>query len=1826
MPNNIDPNSVVWDKTPQVSGPDPNNIVWDNEQPKKGFNLYGTLSSYAQKGIKGLGKAIGSKTLEDVGTDWEKFSETHPDFSGQANQAFRKVAGEYADIPSKFMKGLSWGYADSEAVDTPKTAGLGHKVLAQGSQLLGMGLGLAPISKGLQAFGLVPKAAGLIGGALRGLEIGGLYGFGRKPEQPGLNELMVNPNAKGETRMGNALKDAAMFGAFEGAGGLIEALATKMSPTVKLVFDKLKADLPLNSYEKSIYNRFGYGRSAALGMGAGATEPAENWQERMMNILTGGGAFGVAHGVQSLAGRALSAKVKPSKESGIDQGVNVDEHLKSEVNKPQPGGLHEGERTQENQGIQAEQAVRPPSGERADDGRQKGYGNDEGQGLPATEKVVLPIPEMRVGQQFNSPHGVVTITDTSDPYAVSFRTSTGRVVTEERQRLGDFTPLGREPGGIADMPEGWTVEVGRLGQGRDAAVDWQNRRIVVSSRDKMANPDILNREIARIRVETLPESLSSQEGLFADYAKVKGLDDWAVGNRLHHDLLAEDYGDYLTQPDAVRPELRSLFEKYFPEQPAEPAIAKPTIGRSEAEELKQLGYGQAEISQMTPEKAREIIATGKAPGIEEPPPGVGPINALRQGKEDTTSTMNALRINEPSEPMPKEVQPLAVPENTIAQETKAPNLLTPNEQPQQAAATQERTFAPPSIQELKQATKDLKESKPVKDIGKILSYVLYPEHGASEASRIATYRYKGQVDKLVTTLELRMGKLADKIRLSPVDEVVDYLDKTRTGRTNELTGHWREYFDVMDPLANHVWDMVVDLNPEMEQYRKDAHALTTLQWVKDGAENFEGKLFDPRSLAGTKDFLKKRSSLTASELIDAGYKLKSADLVRINFRTLINEANYVHMGRLIQEAIDTGRWVWRPERGPIPKGYDRLVDPISDTYGFILAPKSVSMEEYVDTNVFTGLSRVARALGVNVERKVNTGMGPGVLGYAARDGSETVAKRNTELSVMGHEIGHQIDNKFKLWDLIVNKAEGMGKRGKVTQAASDEARALIKKELRELADLTGRSHAYSHSRPEQIAQMVEAYVHFPEYMKEVAPRVYEAFNEFVNKTPEMEGMRNLHQGFKMTALPYDVPVPKPVYVKAYNVLDEKGNIIQSFPKRVQAENNMERLGGVRIGLQVGVPKTIKTGEWLAPEAEARMLNNRVSRDAIRTGTFGVVGRPLMALKNFTTGIELISGFHYATIAQESVTSRLGLGIQQMLRGDMEGLQRTLKGGWGIAEKAKAYLKDPEGWLHDPANKDLMIKQYGPDAPRMGEIINTYFNSGLLLTQDRSLRWGQDKKLERLEKWAGSNLNEKGQKLVAGVMIPAKTLRFIAKDLLFERIIPNAKFSNFVMQYTYNLKQYKGLIKRGEISKEELAFRAARLVENKFGEMNWDNFWMNRTMKTALQLMFRSFTWQYGTWRGFGTAISRVPEQIRFAKNAIAHGERPPIDPDIAWVVSLFATHVMEAALLGYGAALVTGNPDLKPKTWFDFIYPKIGLMTRVAIPGYVKEPISLWQDIKKSDFGIPVDMVRSKMSGFLGKFADIARNKDFYGTQVYDPDSNYAKKLWDVSRHMVPLPFSVTSYQREKEEGGGLGMGVLSGMGIQKAPHWIEDSEAITTMKRYVGASQAVGGSSEEDFKTRQLKNQVTNALRQGKDYDALPQDMRDKLEKIPDVKLKRWFDDATKTPLQAGFPHVNKINQAVNVWNKMTPEEKNDTADTMMKHIERALKNAENDPEKQERLMNRLQPIIDEIGSAPDIAQPAAAQQPPEQQQSESDFLNMPPEERIIYRDTARGDEEGTE
>lgn len=306
----------------------------------------------------------------------------------------------------------------------------------------------------------------------------------------------------------------------------------------------------------------------------------------------------------------------------------------------------------------------------------------------------------------------------------------------------------------------------------------------------------------------------------------------------------------------------------------------------------------------------------------------------------------------------------------------------------------------------------------------------------------------------------------------------------------------------------------------------------------DRAERFAGKIWDrTKNLTPEvkRDMFRFLDGEVSKGSLPANVRPLAQSLQTINNmigkmlvnKGLLDEATYeAHKGQYIKYLYLKHLL---PEDAKLPIGHSGKLD-LSYLKGRMdpVVKVSRSGKEYVDKNVYEGILKVAEGLGVTHERRFKAKRG--ALGYATKGTGETVTQYGTELSVLAHEIGHQLDFKYNLWDRIVG--EGISSKGK----------DVVNKELRALADLTFEGSEVSkyyktkvRKTAEKMAHMLEAYIHAPTRFKEVAPETYSKFDSFIKSQPETAPLSKILQGLAL----------KEVEVKHYQVTSRGGHAYTS---------------------------------------------------------------------------------------------------------------------------------------------------------------------------------------------------------------------------------------------------------------------------------------------------------------------------------------------------------------------------------------------------------------------------------------------------------------------------------------------------------------------------------------------------------------------------------------------------------------------------------------------------------------------------------------------------------
>jgi hypothetical protein len=581
---------------------------------------------------------------------------------------------------------------------------------------------------------------------------------------------------------------------------------------------------------------------------------------------------------------------------------------------------------------------------------------------------------------------------------------------------------------------------------------------------------------------------------------------------------------------------------------------------------------------------------------------------------------------------------------------------------------------------------------------------------------------------------------------------------------------------------------------------------------------------------------------------------------------------------------------------------------------------------------------------------------------------------------------------------------------------------------------------------------------------------------------------------------------------------------------------------------------IQGGRFFVEEGFGRLLNNYLSQDYARRSQ---LGRSLLWLKNMTTSLELaLSPFHAIFETLEAVGSNFGLGLTKLVnRGVaggnaaavLEGLRDMITaiatpvthglGKNSLGAQIKAMAADPDAFFATPEGKK-MLRAY----PGARDMINDLFDAGWKpaeLEQD----WRTNSIRAFVDSLSAVKSGDSHNYIGAAVRAFPAMNEMMMKPL-FDHYIPRLKLAQFFKEYSEALAERDQrygpagyyIDRRGKRweapSRASLARQVWRFVEDRFGELNYDTLFWNRTFKSAMQLMFRSVTWKLGSVEAFGNAFAGQGKEFR---DAFRERRAPELHRNMAWLFGMFVV----TAALGIIIQKVLSGKD--PESLTDLVFPRIDPKddkVRVSLPTYFKDMIHLIHS--------PTSYVTASMSGWIGRVADLLRNKDYYGVQIRDTDDSITKQALQVGEYAGAslLPFSVRGYKNlSAQDVGGLRK-ALSLAGMNPAPRYISQTKAERQAEEYWRNQRAEGGIRPEQFEAKREKRAIVAKLQHGDDPN-----LSAALAKgaIKPSDIKALYQRASMGALQSMILHM-PLEEAERLYKAATPKEQAELAGLMAK------------------------------------------------------------------------------
>jgi hypothetical protein len=484
------------------------------------------------------------------------------------------------------------------------------------------------------------------------------------------------------------------------------------------------------------------------------------------------------------------------------------------------------------------------------------------------------------------------------------------------------------------------------------------------------------------------------------------------------------------------------------------------------------------------------------------------------------------------------------------------------------------------------------------------------------------------------------------------------------------------------------------------------------------------------------------------------------------------------------------------------------------------------------------------------------------------------------------------------------------------------------------------------------------------------------------------------------------------------------------------------------------------GGWYMPSDAARIVNNYLSRGL--AGVKGLrhineAGRYLNNLKNtFQLGFSL---FHFSTTTIDASITATAQGLQKVLTGKpkniAQGLKMMAQGLTVLPTLSKNYAKA------NSVYKDLW-------AGRVSEDIQKLMDANAIPKIEKQWQinatYEFQKSINKIKRGRLTDLKSIPSAVWNGLLVVPE----IASKIIMEYHVPRMKVASILNEIKTELDT------RGSLTNEEIQKikeTAANNADDRLGQVVYDNYFWDKSLKDLAFLTIRSFGWTGGTQRAIGGGIYDIPKSTkRFFK-----GEG--ISPRTAWLMTLPVQVGLYGAFYQY---MMTGQP---PQELKDYYFPKDGTKNpdgtdhRVSLPTYMKDLFSY----KKN----PYKTLTSKVSPLMTEAHEIYNNQDFYGVPIYDEDDPSYKKGLDLLKYELKTlePFGFREKPGPKIPLASQ-QSIQEKVGLTTAPSMFTRSDLENTINdRLVREMEGQKRKPGYDPNESAFKKMIADQLKQGKSF-----------------------------------------------------------------------------------------------------------------------------------------------
>lgn len=597
---------------------------------------------------------------------------------------------------------------------------------------------------------------------------------------------------------------------------------------------------------------------------------------------------------------------------------------------------------------------------------------------------------------------------------------------------------------------------------------------------------------------------------------------------------------------------------------------------------------------------------------------------------------------------------------------------------------------------------------------------------------------------------------------------------------------------------------------------------------------------------------------------------------------------------------------------------------------------------------------------------------------------------------------------------------------------SDDPVDLVLLKVREMQKYVMAHQVLKDLKKQGILKFVKATSKMPEGYSRIDDRIATVFGPpFIDiKIPGRPLSRH-------TGHPVEMRIPGTPNPDVPSVMMGKGNVEAGPLPYVETT----------VTKRVPVFGTRIMGYYAAPEPAARLVNNYLSPGLReKSGLF----RGFLSMGNAMNQFQLgYSAFHLGFTSMDAATSGLALGIYQAAHAVTDKRPGDLiAAASNIAKSPLELLGAVTGGLALGAEKigikgavkvvapfstmlrgDRVLKEYYREGSQGGDlstVVDAMLLAGGRAQMDKFYQNETSKKMMQAFHAIRSapGIGKLGKAYSALWRVPFAITEQLSRPIM-EYIVPRQKMGVFADMARYEMKRLK------DASPEEVQSALARAwdsVDNRMGQLVYDNLFWHKVFKDALMASVRSVGWNTGTIRELLGGAADVRKVLKMQKTGDGWEWKPDVTPRLSYIIALPFMAAFVGSILQY---LYTGE---HPRDLKDRFFPRTGRLDkngqpeRVTSPSYIKDVVHYALE--------PVRTAKNKIHPLLTTIWEMLENRDYRNKPIRNADDPIVEQFMEEAEFAIKayMPMAVSGAKQERERGASLGQQIPPFVGITPAP------------------------------------------------------------------------------------------------------------------------------------------------------------------------------------------------